>query len=289
MTNDPIRTGMLGLAVVATAWTTAGCDVGAVTPPGDEGTAQWTPITDGAAGLVQGSSFELDPAGNIVAIVNNKVCQWDDGSGTWTPLADPPPNVRIEHIRLRNGVLFAMLSTPNGRQVCQYNAGAWQPRTLIGPSYAGGFGVHGSDNRITAVITAATGRQLCECDLAGCTPQTPIAEISSSDFDCNGCGAGGATFFAQLGTKVCSATPGAAQWTPQTVDAPAALGPSVIAESGEIFVEIGDHICQYDADAQAFVDLTAAFPNMIDFKRGAGTRADSWLGLAGGVVCEYPL
>lgn len=285
-----MRTARWGLVAAALL---GGCTVGSVDVPvgggadAAGGDGVWTPITDPAAGAVQGTGFEVDGAGNIVAIVDNTVCRWDEAAHAWSPLAAPPPGVTIEHIRLRDGALFAMLDTPDGQQVCEYAAGAWQPRTLIGPTYAGGFSVHGSGNRVTAVIAEAGGRQLCECDLAGCTPRTPVAPISATDFDCDGCGAAAGTYFAQLGTQVCSASAGAGQWSPQTTEAPAALGPSVLAEAGEIHVEIGDRVCQFDGASMTFVDLTAELPDLIDFERGTGRRAGTWLGLADGVVCEY--
>lgn len=279
-----MRTARWGL--VAVAWL-GGCTVGSVDTPAEGGAAEWTPITDPAAGVVESTSFEVDGAGNIVAVVDNKVCRWDETAGAWSLLAEPPPGVTIDAIRLRNGALFATLDTPDGRQICEYVPGGWQPRTLIGPDYAGGFSVHGPDNAVTAVIDEATGRRLCECDLAGCTPLTPVADISATDFDCDGCGAAAGTYFAQLGIQVCSSTVGAAQWSPQTAQAPGALGPSVLAEAGEIHVEIGDRVWRYDGAGQDFLAVTAALPNLIDFERGTGRRAGTWLGLADGVVCEY--
>ena len=139
------------------------------------------------------------------------------------------------------------------------------------------------------MLEGIQGRQIALCDLVVCTPMTPIATISASDFDCNGCGGGGGggggggdpVFWSQLDTQVCSSTANAA-WVPQTAEA-LGLGPNIDAET-TIYVEIDDKIASYNTATLVFDELTGPFTNMSHF---AKNLAGNWMGLADGVVCEY--
>ncbi len=253
----------------------------------------WDSVTTAAAGAVQNGHFRIDPQNNLVAVVDNKVSQWN-GSG-WDILAEADLGTEILHFDLdQNDSIFTLIKDGEDLKIVERFNDAWTDRTIVDPKFTA-FKVKGS-NIYAIVGDAANGAQIKRCDLLACVDQTPIANIGLSDFDCNDCsdgsgggggggdsGSGGRKFFAELSGTVATSINNQA-WEAITVKA-AGMGEQVESEGGRILVQINDQVASYDKTTEEFENKTKMLTDMthFEFSEDNGT----WYGLADGVIWEF--